>query len=84
LYHHKKNVEFSPPTDDPDDDGNADVPFQEWYRYIVYGASLNYAMDFSYEDGEIANIEKGYNKERNLNLARMHNQIKIGRCLPRC
>lgn len=79
LYAYKKQ---GPMPDDPAE-GNQNIPFDYWMRYWAYGAALNYARDFRYEQASIANIQQGFNREKKLMLTHAHNQYKIGRCLPR-
>lgn len=63
--------------------GDPQIPFDWWMRYIAYGAAMNYARDFRFEDSKIAQLEKAFAHERKLLLTRTHNQIKISRAQPR-
>jgi hypothetical protein len=72
------------PIFDPDGDPQIiDIPFDHWMRYIAYGAALNYARDFRFEDSARARLEKDFAHERKLMLTRTHNQAKMNRALPR-
>ncbi len=64
-------------------EGDPQIPFDWWMRYIAYGAALNYAIDYRFEDSKIAQLTRGYNRERKLLLTRTHNQIKLSRAAPR-
>lgn len=64
-------------------DGDPPLPFDYWLRYLAYGAALNYARDYRYEDSSRARLEKDFAHERKLILARTYNQRKTGRCQPR-
>jgi hypothetical protein len=76
LYGYKIQPEFS-------SEGNPALPFDYWMRYLAYGAALNYARDYRYEDSTRAMLEKDFAHERKLLLTRTHNQRKISRCKPR-
>lgn len=75
IYGYKKNADYPSP----------DVPldFDYWLRYSAYGASLDYASDYRYEEKALAKIEKTFRRERKLQLTHVHNQVKMGRSLPR-
>lgn len=59
------------------------IPFDYWLRYLAYGAALNYAQDFRYEDASLEKIRRGFQRERKLMLTHTHNQIKQSRAMPR-
>jgi len=59
------------------------LPFDHWMRYIAYGAALNYARDYRFEDESRARLEKDFAHERKLLLTRTHNQRKLSRAQPR-
>lgn len=75
IYGYKKNNDY-PDADEP-------IQFDYWLRYLAYGAANDYAQDYRYEASQKAMIEKGYARERKLLLTHAHNQVKMGRCLPR-
>ena len=76
IYGYKQNPRFS-------SEGDPDIPFDRWVRYLAYGAALNYAQDYRYEDSQKGGIKAGYMRERKLLLTNSHNQIKVGRALPK-
>lgn len=65
------------------DDGNPEMPYDYWMRYIAYGAALNYARDFRYDQETKAQIAQDFAHERKLLLTRTHSQIRNSRCKPR-
>lgn len=75
IYGYKKNFDFPSP----------DVPldFDYWLRYIAYGAAVNYVRDYRYSQEARGMIEATFKSERILQLTHTHNQIKMGRSLPR-
>jgi hypothetical protein len=75
IFGYKKLPEY----EEQDDELQTDL----WLRYIAYGAMVNYAQDFRYEDSALAKIKQGFARERRLRLTNTHNQIKTSRCLPR-
>lgn len=75
IYGYKKLPDF--------EDENEELQTDLWLRYIAYGAALNYAQDFRYEDSALNKIKMGFQRERKLRLTNTHNQIKTSRCLPR-
>lgn len=81
IYGYKKNAEF--PQLGEVSIGDNDLPFDYWLRYLAYGAIMNYARDYRYEDSAIAKIEKYFASERKLLLTHAHNQIKMSRSMPR-
>jgi len=58
------------------------IPFDYWFRYVAYGAALNYAKDYRFDPESRQMIKSSFNSERKLLMARTHNQIKISRCKP--
>jgi hypothetical protein len=54
-----------------------------WMRYIAYGAALDYARDYRFENESFAMIEKNFAHQRKLVLTRTHNQVKVQRAYPR-
>lgn len=75
IFGYKKNGDY-PDADEP-------IQFDYWLRYLAYGAAMNYARDFRYEGESLQRIERVFGSERKLMLTRSHNQVKVGRCLPR-
>ncbi len=75
IYGYKKNADY-PSCDSP-------LQFDYWLRYVAYGAAVNYARDFRYEDAALAKIEKTFKSERKQQLTHTHNQIKMARAMPR-
>jgi hypothetical protein len=75
IYGYKKLPEY----EEQDDELQTDL----WLRYVAYGAMVNYAIDFRYEDSALNKIKMGFQRERKLRLTNTHNQIKTSRCLPR-
>ena len=75
LYGYKIQPEFSAV-------GDPALPFDYWMRYLAYGAALNYARDYRYEDASLNMISKHFSHERKYLLARTFNQRKVGRCQP--
>ena len=64
-------------------EGDPDLPFDYWLRYLAYGAAANYARDYRFDDAFQSKIDKSYARERKLLLTRTHNQIKHQRAFPR-
>lgn len=77
IWGYKEIAEFAT------DDGDANIPYAYWMRYLAYGAALNYAQDYNFDQEHISRIRMGYARERKLLLTRSHNQRKVQRCLPR-
>lgn len=75
IFGYKKNNDF------PDADANLD--FDYWLRYVAYGAAVNYARDYRYDQQARSLIEATFGSERKQMLTRTHNQIKMSRSLPR-
>lgn len=76
LYGYKEVPEFST-------EGDPDLPFAYWMRYIAYGAAKNYATDYNLSDDAKKSITEGFNHEKKQLLTRTHNQIKMSRACPR-
>jgi len=87
FYGYKQNKNYfntiNPDTGEEIDPINQELQFNYWLRYLAYGAMLNYAMDYRYEDNALAKIKIGYSRERKLMLTHTHNQIKLNRSYPR-
>lgn len=75
IYGYKKNNDFV--------QNDESLPYDYWLRYLVYGASLDYAKDFRYSSEAKAELRADFTSERKFMLARTHNQIKQARALPR-
>lgn len=75
IYGYKKNGDISAAGDN--------LPYDYWLRYVAYGAAVNYARDYRYDDAARQKIETTFKSERKLQLTHAHNQIKMGRCAPR-
>lgn len=75
IYGYKKNADYP--------DFNSPLQFDYWLRYVAYGAIVNYARDFRYDLSERQKLEETFKSERKNQLTHTHNQIKMGRCLPR-
>lgn len=76
IYGYKQNPDFSP-------EGNPELPFDYWMRYLAYGAALNYASDYRLEGSDLARIKAGFTRERSLLANRTYDQVKTQRALPR-
>ena len=63
--------------------GDPALPYDYWMRYISYGAGMNYARDYRFENDKIGLLNAGFQHERKLLLTRTHNQIKQQRAFPR-
>lgn len=74
-YGYKKNADF-------DSTGNPELPFDEWVRYIAYGAARNYAVDYGYDAQKLALIDRSFAKERKQLLKKTHNQKTVTRGYP--
>ena len=75
IYGYKELPELSA-------DGDPELDYDYWLRYISYGAALNYAQDFRFEDSALNALKRTFTRERKLRLTRTHNQIKNQRCKP--
>lgn len=76
IYGYKQNADFN-------DDGDPELPWDRWLRYLAYGAALNYASDFRFSAEDKLLIQSSYARERKLMLTHTHNQIKMSRACPR-
>ena len=75
IFGYKKNADF------PDEDTN--LPFDYWKRYLAYGAAVNYARDYRYDQQSRQLIESTFKSERKQMMNRTHCQIKNSRSFPR-
>ena len=75
IYGYKKNYDYPSP--------DVLLQYDYWLRYIAYGASLNYARDYRYDDASLARIERTFGSERKQMLTKTHNQVKMARAMPR-
>lgn len=75
IYGYKKLRDY------PNADQNIDYDY--WLRYLAYGAAVNYARDYRYDQQARSLIEATFKSERKLQLTRTHNQIKMARSMPR-
>jgi len=82
IYGYKKNLDF-PQFEEDNDEGNPEIPFDYWMRYIAYGAALNYARDYKFTSESRTQLQADFMHERKQLLTRTHNQIKISRAFPR-
>ena len=76
IYGYKIAPEFA-------SDGNPQLPFDHWVRYLAYGAAVNYCHDYRYDQESRQMLEHDFNRERMLMCTRTHNQVKLARCIPR-
>lgn len=67
IFGYKKREDF----DDPSDE----IPFDYWMRYLAYGAALDYADDYNFDEQKRAKIERSFRKQRKLLMTRTHNEI---------
>jgi len=65
------------------DEGDPQLPYDYWLRYLAYGAARDYASDYRFDQQSLARIERTFQRQRRLLLTRTHNQIKQQRSLPR-
>jgi len=65
------------------EDGDPDLPFAYWLRYVAYGAAANYARDFNFDSDILRGLINNFQHEKKLMLTRTHNQVKMSRSLPR-
>lgn len=54
-----------------------------WYRYLAYGAALQYMNDFNFDANQIQMKEKEFNKQRRLVMQKTHTQRLNQRGTPR-
>jgi hypothetical protein len=76
IYGYKIIEDFS-------SEGDPELPQDYYLRYIAYGAALNYARDFRFDDSDIAKIQRTFQSERKQLMTRTHNQVKMNRAYPR-
>jgi hypothetical protein len=76
IYGYIQNADFP-------GDGDPELTFDWWLRYIAYGAARDYAADFRLDDTAKANIDNEFRKQKNYMMTRTHNQKKLSRCQPR-
>jgi hypothetical protein len=75
IYGYKKNYDYPSP--------DVLLHYDYWLRYVAYGAAVNYARDYRYEDASLNRIERTFKSERKQMLTKTHNQIKMSRAMPR-
>jgi len=75
IYGYKMNSDFQTQNDI--------LSNPRWLRYLAYGAALNYATDYRYDQNTLAGIQRGFAREKQLMLQHTHNQIKNSRAMPR-
>lgn len=76
IYGYKKNSDYS-------EEGDPELEFDYWLRYLAYGAAKDYARDYRYEESTRKMIEATFASERKLLLTNTHNQVKMSRPMPR-
>jgi len=76
IYGYKKNNNYS-------SEGDPDIQYDYWLRYLAYGAAMNYARDYRYASDVKAELKADFAHERKLMLTHTHNQIKQARAEPR-
>lgn len=76
IFGYKQNADFST-------EGDPELPFDYWLRFLAYGAALNYARDYNLDPVKVQQIQMNFKHEKKLMLTRTHNQIKVARCYPR-
>ena len=64
-------------------EGDPDLPFAYWLRYVAYGAAMNYGRDYNFSAEKMAGLQASFLHEKKLLLTRTHQQIKVQRCYPR-
>jgi len=82
IYGYKQNDNY-PSDENGDPIVDSEIQFNYWLRYLAYGAALNYAQDYRYEQSTLSSIKRGFDRERKLMLTHTHNQIKQSRAMPR-
>lgn len=65
------------------DEGDPQLPYDYWMRYLAYGAARDYAADYRFDEASLARIERTFQRQRRLLMTRTHNQIKQQRAMPR-
>jgi hypothetical protein len=76
IYGYKVNPAFAT-------DIANDLPYDYWLRYISYGAAMNYARDYRFDQEAKTMLANDFAHERKLMLTRTHNQIKVQRAYPK-
>lgn len=76
IYGYKRTAKLTDKDDPP-------IPFEDWARYLIYGACANYARDYRYDVPTKNEILKDFSRERKMMLTHTHNQIKMSRAMPR-
>lgn len=76
IFAYKQNAELS-------SDGDPEITRDYWYRYLAYGAALDYMRDFNYSSDQIDAMKRHFNTYRKWVLTRSHNQYKQQRAMPR-
>ncbi len=79
IFGYKRNTIF----EETGDNVSQELPFDEWVRYIAYGAARNYAQDFNFDEERKASIKAGFMREKGILQAREHNVRKYERSIPR-
>jgi len=74
IYGYKENAEFT--------DSSENLPFNNWVRYLAYGAALNYARDYRFDANDLNQLKVEFAHERKLMLTRTFNQKKNARSFP--
>jgi hypothetical protein len=75
IYGYKQHEDF-------DTEGNPNLKYDRWLRYVAYGAALNYGRDYRFADSVMASLQRDYAHEKKLMLTHTHNQISISRGVP--
>jgi len=75
IYGYKKCNDYSL-------EGDPELQFDYWLRYVAYGACVNYANDYGFDQEALDRLYKTFNRERCLMLNHTHNRIKKSRCFP--
>jgi len=64
-------------------EGDPEIQFDYWLRYLAYGAAVNYASDFRFEAEALGRIQATFARERRAMMFNTHQKVKQSRCLPR-
>lgn len=76
IYGYKRSSALS-------SEGDPALPYDHWLRYVAYGGLQQYATDYRMDGETKQNIDRAFAHERKLMAARLHNQIKNQRSIPR-
>jgi len=76
IFGYKISPDFS-------EEGNPELPFDRWLRYLAYGAAVNYARDYRFDQESLALLERNFAREREVLATNTFNQAKLSRCQPR-